>query len=73
MLVAMKLNKAVLLNSADKIKDPGNGLRQGMTRTILAKNNRDWLESEAYQNRQISPRLSARSGTIKCLPRLFTV
>ncbi len=48
-----EVNKAVLLNSADKIKDPGNGLRLGMTRTMLAKNNRDWLESEAYQNRQI--------------------
>ena len=48
-----EVNKVVLLNSADKIKDPGNGLRQGMTRTILAKNNRDWLESEAYQHRQI--------------------
>jgi Subtilase family len=48
-----EVSKAVLLNSADKIKDPGNGLRLGMTRTMLAKNNRDWLESEAYQNRQI--------------------
>lgn len=45
--------KAVLLNSADKIKDRGDGLRLGMTRTLLAKNNRDWLESDAYQNRQI--------------------
>lgn len=45
--------KAVLLNSADKIKDLGDGLRLGMTRTILAKNNRDWLESEAYHDRQI--------------------
>ena len=45
--------KAVLLNSADKIKDAGDGLRLGMTRTILAKNNRDWTESEAYQDSQI--------------------
>jgi hypothetical protein len=45
--------KAVLLNSADKIKDLGDGLRLGMTRTMLAKNNRDWLESEAYTDRQI--------------------
>jgi Subtilase family len=45
--------KAVLLNSADKIKDRGDGLRLGMTRTMLAKNNRDWLESEAYTDRQI--------------------
>ncbi len=45
--------KAVLMSSADKIKDSGDGLRLGMTRTILAKNNRDWLESEAYTERQI--------------------
>jgi Subtilase family len=45
--------KAVLLNSADKVKDLGDGLRLGMTKTILAKNNRDWLESEAYQDPQI--------------------
>ncbi len=42
--------KAVLLNSADKIQDSGDGLRLGMTRTMLAKNNRDWLESEAYRD-----------------------
>ena len=45
--------KAVLLNSADKVQDNGDGLRLGMTRTMLAKNNRDWLESEAYSDRQI--------------------
>jgi Subtilase family len=45
--------KAVLLNSADKVQDRGDGLRLGMTKTILAKNNRDWLESEAYSDRQI--------------------
>jgi hypothetical protein len=42
--------KAVLLNSADKIQDAGDGLRLGMTRTMLAKNNRDWIESEAYRD-----------------------
>jgi hypothetical protein len=45
--------KAVLLNSADKIQDTGDGLRLGMTRTMLAKNNRDWLDSDAYRDRQI--------------------
>lgn len=42
--------KAVLLNSADKIRDEGNGLRLGMTRTIIDKNSENWLESEAYKN-----------------------
>jgi hypothetical protein len=45
--------KAVLLNSADKIQDAGDGLRLGMTRTLLAKNNRDWTESAVDRDRQI--------------------
>jgi Subtilase family len=45
--------KAILLNSAEKIQDAGDGLRLGMTRTMLAKNNLDWTESEAYQDRQV--------------------
>lgn len=45
--------KVVLLNSAEKIQDTGNGLRLGMTRTILAKNNRDWTESEAAGDPQV--------------------
>jgi hypothetical protein len=45
--------KAVLLNSADKIQDTGDGLRLGMTRTILAKNNRDWTESLTVGDPQV--------------------
>jgi subtilisin family serine protease len=45
--------KAVLLNSADKIKDNGDGLSLGMTRTLLSKNNRTWLQSDAYSNPKI--------------------
>jgi hypothetical protein len=45
--------KAVLLNSADKLQDAGDGLRMGMTRTMLAKNNRDWIESDAYRDRTV--------------------
>jgi hypothetical protein len=45
--------KAVLLNSADKIQDTGDGLRLGMTRTLLAKNNRDWTESAAERDQKI--------------------
>jgi Subtilase family len=40
--------KAVLLNSADKVQDNGNGQFLGMTRTVLTKANKTWLESEAY-------------------------
>jgi subtilisin family serine protease len=42
--------KAVMLNSADKIQDLGNGLRLGMTRTVLTKTNKNWLESETFQD-----------------------
>ncbi|OUL26508.1 peptidase S8 and S53 subtilisin kexin sedolisin [Nostoc sp. RF31YmG] len=45
--------KAVLLNSADKVKDSGDGLRLGMTRTIIDKQNQDWLASDAYQDPKI--------------------
>ncbi len=45
--------KAVLLNSADKIKDNGDGLRLGMTRTIIDKQNQDWLTSDVYKNAKI--------------------
>jgi len=45
--------KAVLLNSADKLKDSGDGLRLGMTRTLLDTKNQTWVESDAYQNRAI--------------------
>ena len=45
--------KAVLLNSADKIKDDGDGLNLGMTRTVLGKDNSNWLESDAYKDPKI--------------------
>ncbi|BAY13675.1 S8 family serine peptidase [Calothrix sp. NIES-2098] len=52
--------KAVLLNSADKLKDSGDGLRLGMTRTIVDKQNQDWLGSDAYQDPKIP--LDAQMG-----------
>jgi hypothetical protein len=48
-----ELMKAVLLNSADKIKDKGDALLLGMTRTILAKDNSTWLDSDAYKDPKI--------------------
>ncbi|MGM3308325.1 S8 family serine peptidase [Anabaena sp. WFMT] len=53
--------KAVLLNSADKIQDSGDGLRLGMTKTLIDKQNQDWLVSDAYQNPSIP--LDAQMGT----------
>ncbi|MBD0263876.1 MAG: S8 family serine peptidase [Tolypothrix sp. Co-bin9] len=53
--------KAVLLNSADKIQDTGNGLRLGMSRTLIDKQNRDWLTSLAYRepNIPLDPQMGA--------------
>ena len=45
--------KAVLLNSAEKIKDKGDGSYLRMTRTLIDKQNRNWLESDAYKNENI--------------------
>jgi len=45
--------KAVLLNSAEKIKDKGDGLLLGMSRTVLSKDNRTWLDSDAYKNPKV--------------------
>ena len=42
--------KAVLMNSADKLKDSGDGLRLGMTRTIIDKDDSDWTASDTYRN-----------------------
>ncbi|MBU7586139.1 MAG: S8 family serine peptidase [Nostoc sp. TH1S01] len=53
--------KAVLLNSADKIQDTGDGLRLGMTRTLIDKQNQNWLESDAYKDPKIP--LDAQMGT----------
>ncbi|WP_414529775.1 S8 family serine peptidase [Nodularia chucula] len=53
--------KAVLLNSADKLKDGGDGLHLGMTRTLINKQNQDWLDSDAYKDTQMP--LDAQMGT----------
>ncbi len=53
--------KAVLMNSADKIKDNGDGLLLGMTRTIFDKNHSDWIGSDAYRNPKTP--LHAQMGT----------
>jgi len=45
--------KAVLLNSADKLEDEGDGQRLGMGRTLLDAYNRNWIDSDAYRDRAI--------------------
>jgi hypothetical protein len=41
--------KAVLLNSADKIKDMVMFVFR-KTRTVVGKDNRNWLDSDAYKD-----------------------
>ena len=53
--------KAILLNSADKIEDQGDGLLLDMERTTLGEKNYNWLESDAYQNPRIP--LDIQMGT----------
>jgi hypothetical protein len=53
--------KAVMLNSADKVQDVGDGLRLGMSRTIVDKQMQDWLTSDAYRDPKIP--LNAQMGT----------
>lgn len=45
--------KAVLVNSADKLKDNGDGKTLGMTRTIFANGRQDWLRSPAYRDQKL--------------------
>ena len=53
--------KVVLLNSADKIQDNGDGLLLGMERTILSEKNKIWLDSDAYHNPRVP--LDIQMGT----------
>jgi hypothetical protein len=45
--------KAVLMNSAEKMQDNGNGNLLGMTRTVIQKNNQPWFNSDAATNPKI--------------------
>jgi subtilisin family serine protease len=53
--------KVVLINSADKIQDSGDGLLLGMERTTINKKNQTWLDSDAYHNPRIP--LDIQMGT----------
>jgi hypothetical protein len=45
--------KVVLMNSADKLQDSGDGLRLGMTRTVIDQVNHTWLNSDANSDPKI--------------------
>lgn len=56
-----EVTKAVLMNSADKVQDTGDGLYLGMDRTVVNQNNHGWLDSDAYQDPKIP--LDSQLGT----------
>ncbi|HEY9647061.1 MAG TPA: S8 family serine peptidase [Chroococcidiopsis sp.] len=56
-----EVTKVILMNSADKIRDTGNGLRLGMTRDVVNQANQTWLDSDAYRDPAIP--LDADLGT----------
>ncbi|MBD2460186.1 S8 family serine peptidase [Oscillatoria sp. FACHB-1407] len=56
-----QVTKVVLMNSADKIQDRGDGLLLGMSRTLVDQANTNWLESDAYRDPKIP--LHAELGT----------
>ncbi|NJR48636.1 MAG: S8 family serine peptidase [Leptolyngbyaceae cyanobacterium CSU_1_3] len=56
--------KAVLINSAEKIKDKGDGLRLGMTRTVIEKTNKTWLDSDAYKDAKIPLNIQMGAGQL---------
>jgi hypothetical protein len=53
--------KSVLMNSANKVKDTGDGKLLGMEKTILKTDGNTWLQSDAYTSRAIP--LDAQMGT----------
>lgn len=56
-----EVSKVVLMNSADKIEDPGNGQFLGMSRTAVDQRNSNWLASDAAWYEEIP--LNANLGT----------
>lgn len=56
--------KAVLMNSADKIQDSGDGQLLGMTRTIVEKNNTTWLDSDAYKRSKVPLNIQMGAGQL---------
>jgi len=59
-----ELIKAVLLNSADKIQDRGDGKILGMSKTILDAFGKTWVDTEAYANREIPLSRSLGAGQL---------
>ena len=59
--------KAILLNSADKLKDRGDGNLLGMTREVVTQRNDNWFNSPAYQDPQIPLHMQIGAGHLNAL------
>jgi len=59
-----EVTKAVLINSADKIKDRGDGKTLGMSKTIFDRLGKTWIDSEAYGSREIPLSQSMGAGQL---------
>ncbi|MCS6942242.1 MAG: S8 family serine peptidase [Geminocystis sp.] len=59
--------KAILLNSADKLADKGDGNLLGMTRTVLTQRNKTWLESDAYLDPKIPLDMEMGTGHLNTM------
>jgi hypothetical protein len=56
--------KAVLLNSADKIADRGDGLLLDMERTIQGEKNQTWFDADAYVNPRVPLDIQMGTGQV---------
>ena len=56
--------RAIVINGADKIADPGDGQYLGMNRTILNQRGETWLESDAYRNPALPLDLQMGAGQL---------
>ncbi|MEL7068389.1 MAG: S8 family serine peptidase [Cyanobacteria bacterium J06581_3] len=54
--------KSVILNSADKLEDPGDGSLLGMSKTLLDEGGKDWTASDAYDNQEIPMHVELGAG-----------
>jgi hypothetical protein len=61
------VTKAILLNSADKIKDDGSGKNLGMTKTILDQQGKTWIDTPAYRDPNIPLSLHLGAGQLNAM------
>lgn len=56
--------KVVVMNSADKLEDSGDGNLLGMSRTMRQKNNQDWLTSKSFTSQSLPSDSASNSSSL---------